>query len=81
MPLPLDKDRREDLLLRVEELRDQAAYKAVVDRLQTQLQNTQRELESVIPLHQLRQLQGKAQALKSALRALDDIEAELKRET
>lgn len=79
--LPQDKDKREDLLLAVEELRDHRGYQVLAQRLQIQLQNSRNELESAIPVHRFRQLQGEVQALKRAVRGLDDLEAELKRET
>lgn len=78
LPHKLEQDRAEDLLLALAELRDHPGHKALLLVLQTRLQNTQRELESAIPLRQLRQLQGKVSALKEALRALDDLEKELK---
>lgn len=81
MPLPQDKDKREDLLLALEDLRHHQAWALVEDRLTTLLRNSQRELESAIPTHRLRQLQGEVQALIRANRVLDDLEKELKRET
>lgn len=79
--LPKDKDLREDLLLAVEDLKDHKAYLVVQDRLQTLLQNTQRQLESEIQTPLFRRLQGEALGLRKAIRVLDDIEKELKQET
>lgn len=79
--LPQDKDRREDLLLALEELRLLPAFQLVQERLETLLLNSRRELESAIPAHRFRQLQGEVQALIRANRVLDDLEVELKRET
>lgn len=81
MPLPQDKDRREDLQLALEELKDHKGYLAVQERLRTLLSNSRTELESAIPPHRFRQLQGEVQGLIKAIRVLDDIEKELKRET
>lgn len=79
MPLPKDKDKAEDLLLRMEELKDHQGYRAVLEHLTTLRLNSQNELESETRLPQLHQLQGRSLALKTAIRAHDDIVAELKR--
>jgi hypothetical protein len=75
----LDKDSREDLLLKILELREQPAYQAVQSRLITLLQLSQRELESEIQLPQLHRLQGNVAAYRKSLGALDDIEQSLKK--
>lgn len=75
----LDKDSREDLLLRILELRSQPAYQAVQSRLLTLLQLSLRELESETQTLQLHRLQGNVAAYRKSLGALDDIEQSLKK--
>lgn len=78
LPRKLEQDQAEDLLLELADLKDHRGYQAVLQVLQTRLQGTQRELESEMQTRPLLRLQGKALALREALRALDDLEKELK---
>ena len=77
--LPQDKDLREDLLLKLEELKAHPAYLVVRQRLLALQQLSLRELESATELHRLHRLQGEVASYRKALSALDDIEQELKR--
>lgn len=78
--LPQDKDKREDLLLQLLELKDQQGYQAVLFRLRTLLQTSQRELESETLMPRFHQLQGEVAAYRKSLGALEFIEQQLKRE-
>lgn len=80
MPLPKDKGAREDLLLQLAELKDHPGYLAVLDRLTTLQQLSQRGLESETQTPLLHQLQGDVRSYRKSIRAIEDIEAELKKE-
>jgi hypothetical protein len=79
--LPQDKDKQEDLLLHLMELRAQPAYQVVLQHLRTQLQISQRELESETLIPRFHQLQGEIAAYRKSLGALDFLEQQLKKET
>lgn len=76
--LPQEEDKREDLLLKIQELRDNPAFLAVQYRMTTLQQLSQRELESEIQMPRLHQLQGEVAAYRKSLSALDFLEQELK---